>query len=51
MKDCLDDARGYLTEAIELARQAGLDDEVTRLTARREHITGVYDSQFRGIWR
>jgi hypothetical protein len=51
VKDCFDDARGYLTEAIAIAKRAGLDDEVTRLTARRDHIVNVYNSQFRGIGR
>jgi hypothetical protein len=49
-KDCCDDARGFLAEAIELAKRAGLADEAARLTARRDHIVGVYNSQFRGIW-
>jgi len=49
VRDCFDDACGYLAEAISIAKRAGLDDEVTRLTARRDHIMKVYDSQFRGI--
>ena len=49
VRDCFDDACGYLSEAISIAKQAGLDDEVARLTARRDHIIKVYDSQFRGI--
>jgi hypothetical protein len=49
-KDCFDDARGFLAKAIDLARQAGLDGEVARLTARADHIVKVYDSQFRDIW-
>jgi hypothetical protein len=49
VRDCFDDACGYLARAITIATRAGLDDEVTRLTARRDHITKVYDSQFRGI--
>jgi hypothetical protein len=51
VKDCFDDAHGYLSEAIAIANRAGLDDEVTRLTARRDHIVKVYNSQFRGIGR
>jgi hypothetical protein len=51
VKDCFDDAHGYLTEAIAIAKRAGLDDEVTRLTARRDHIVNVYNNQFRGIGR
>ena len=49
-KDCCDDARGFLAEAIDLAKRAGLADEAVRLTARRDHIVSVYNSQFRGIW-
>jgi len=49
-KDCFDDARGFLAEAIELAKRAGLADEAARLTARCDHIVSVYNSQFRGIW-
>jgi len=49
VKDCYEEAHGYLTEAIAIASKAGLDDEVTRLMARREHITNVYNHQFRGI--
>jgi hypothetical protein len=49
-KDCFDDARSFLDKAIDLAKRAGLEDEATRLTARRDHIASVYNSQFRGIW-
>jgi hypothetical protein len=49
-KDCFDDARGFLDKAIDLAKRAGLEDEMARLTARRDHIVSVYNSQFRGIW-
>jgi hypothetical protein len=49
VRDCFDDACGYLAEAISIAKKAGLDDEVTRLAARRDHIIKVYDRQFRGI--
>jgi hypothetical protein len=49
-KDCCDDARGFLAEAIDLAKRAGLADEAARLTARCDHIISVYNSQFRGIW-
>jgi hypothetical protein len=48
-KDRYDDARGHFAKAIDLAKRAGLDAEVTRLTARLDHIVGVYNSQFRGI--
>ncbi|HZL59753.1 MAG TPA: hypothetical protein VFC38_08625 [Stellaceae bacterium] len=49
VKDCFDDARGYFTKAIDMAKRAGLEDEVARLTARRDHIVSVYNTQFRGI--
>jgi hypothetical protein len=49
VKDYFDDARGYFTKAIDIAKRAGLHDEVARLTARRDHIVGVYNSQFRGL--
>jgi hypothetical protein len=48
-KDCFDDARSSFAKAIDLAKRAGLEDEVTRLTTRRDHIVSVYNSQFRGI--
>jgi hypothetical protein len=48
-KDCFDDARGFLDKAIDVAKRAGLEDEMTRLIARRDHIVNVYNSQFRGI--
>jgi hypothetical protein len=49
-KDFYDDACGFFATAIDLAKRAGLADEAARLTARRDHIVSVYDSQFRGIW-
>jgi hypothetical protein len=49
VKDCVDDARGYFAKAIDMARRAGVEDEVARLTARRDHVVRVYDSQFRGL--
>jgi hypothetical protein len=48
-KDCYDDARSHFAKAIDLAKRAGLDAEVARLTARLDHIVSVYNSQFRGI--
>jgi hypothetical protein len=48
-KDCFDDARSHFAKAIEIARRAGLEDEVARLTSRLNHIVSVYNSQFRGI--
>jgi hypothetical protein len=49
-KDSFDDACGFFAKAIDLAKRAGLADEAARLTARRDHIVSVYDSQFRRIW-
>jgi thioesterase domain-containing protein len=48
-KDHYDDARLFLSRAIEVARDANLADEVARLTLRRTEITDVYDHQFRGV--
>jgi hypothetical protein len=48
-KDHYDDARGFLSQAIDAAKRAGLHDEVARLTKRQEHITSVWASQFRGV--
>ncbi len=47
VKDLHDDARYNLGRAIDIARMRGLAIEVTRLTARRDHIDAVYNSQFR----
>ena len=49
-KDLFDDACGFFAKAIDLAKRAGRADDAARLTARRDHIVSVYDSQFRGIW-
>jgi hypothetical protein len=49
VKDYYDDACAHFAKAIAAARQAGLEDEAARLTARLEHITNVYNHQFRGI--
>jgi hypothetical protein len=48
-KDCFDDTRGFFGKAIDLAKRAGLADEMARMSARCNHIVSVYDSQFRGI--
>jgi hypothetical protein len=47
-KDDHDDAQLHFGRAIEAAQRLGLDDQVQRLTARREHVASVYNSQFRG---
>jgi hypothetical protein len=49
VKDLYDDACAHFGRAIAQAREGGRDDEVARLTARLEHITKVYNHQFRGI--
>jgi hypothetical protein len=47
VKDCYDDASYNLARAIDIARMRGLAGEVERLTARNDHITAVYNNQFR----
>ena len=47
VKECFQDASGYLAEAIELAERDGLTEVATRLKARKEHIYNVYTHQFR----
>ena len=51
VKDCYDDAQVHFGRAIEAAQLARLPDEVARLWRRVEHITSVYNSQFRGVGR
>ncbi len=46
-KDCWDDARAALAEAIQVATAAGLNDGARRLQGRLEHMRAVYQSQFR----
>jgi hypothetical protein len=46
-KEPYQDACLHFQQAIELARRLGLDTEVARLTARRDHVDQVYNSQFR----
>ena len=48
-KDAYDDACDYFSDAIELARRVGLEDEAARLSARKAHVTAVYNSQFRWV--
>jgi hypothetical protein len=48
-KDCYDDARRYLAEAIDIARQANFADDLARLTSRRKEIVEVYNRQFRWV--
>ena len=49
VKDCLEDAVGYFSQAIDAAQRAGLAPTAERLTRRREHVIKVYNSQFRYI--
>lgn len=49
VKDCYDDARSCFSKAIDAAKRAGLENEITRLTLRRDHIIKVYNHQFRGV--
>jgi hypothetical protein len=46
-RDCYDDARSFLTRAIELAARENLTETVERLKARKDHIYNVYTHQFR----
>ncbi|MGH6982514.1 MAG: hypothetical protein ACREFC_15035 [Stellaceae bacterium] len=49
VKDFYDDARSHFTAAIAAAERAGLAADAARLAARRDHVTAVYNSQFRGV--
>jgi hypothetical protein len=42
-----ENAHRYFSKAVAAAEQAGLMDEVLRLSARRNHIDAVYNHQFR----
>ena len=46
-KDAFEEACDYFSDAVELARRAGLEDEAARLSNRMVHVTAVYNSQFR----
>ena len=48
-KDAFEDACDYYNDAIELAGSVGLEDEAARLSARKAHVTAVYNSQFRWV--
>jgi len=48
-KDAYEEACEYFNDAIELARSVGLEDEAARLSARKAHVTAVYNSQFRWV--
>jgi hypothetical protein len=47
VRDCYDDAQGYLSQAIRLAERKHLNATVARLKQRKDHIYKVYDHQFR----
>ena len=49
VKDYFDDALYYFGQAITASERVGRTADVERLTRRREHISYVYNSQFRGI--
>ena len=46
-KDRYEEARAHFDHAIEAAHRAGLHDEAARLKRRRDHVSRVYNSQFR----
>jgi len=48
-KEPYEDACFAFARAIEAAQRLGLDEEVSRLNRRVEHIRAVYNSQFRGF--
>ncbi len=48
VNSCYRDAKDYIDDAIALADQLGLANEAEQLRARRQHIKGVYRSQFAG---
>jgi hypothetical protein len=45
--DLHDDAQGYLSQAIALAKRMRRTDDAARLEQRKRHIYDVYDHQFR----
>jgi hypothetical protein len=49
VKDHFEDALAYYRWAIDAAHLAGLESEIERLTRRVDHISNVYNSQFRYI--
>jgi hypothetical protein len=46
---CYDDARFYITRAIEIAGAAGRDGLVARLRQQRDQIQTQYDVQLEGV--
>lgn len=51
VKDLKDDASFFLARAVEVAEALGLPEEARRLRERSANISGVYASQFRGVFR
>jgi hypothetical protein len=51
VKDFYEDACLYLAQAIQIATDLGLTDEVERLRKRSEAIDAVYNHQFRYVGR
>ena len=49
VKDHFDDAYGYFSQAIDVAKEAGLVTEVERLAKRRDHVNNVFNHQFRNV--
>jgi len=48
-KDAYEDACELFNDAIDLAYGVGLEDEAARISARKAHVTAVYNSQFRWV--
>jgi hypothetical protein len=46
-KDRYENARQFFERAIDAAHRAGLQQEAARLTRRRDHVSRIYNSQFR----
>lgn len=47
VRDCYDDARGYLSQAIKIADLKSETEISARLKKRKQHIYEVYKHQFR----
>jgi len=46
-KGCYEEACAHFAGAIDAAQRAGLHEEASRLKRRRDHVSRVYNSQFR----
>ncbi len=49
VKTCYEDASRALAQAIALAKRAQMHQTAAQFAARKEHITAVYNHQFRNI--